>query len=69
MSLTKEQIAAHLEAIDKPEHPDHAAACAWAKDVLHTIDIKAQAGLCQFRLEGARAFLQDVRELTGLASA
>ena len=36
--------------------------------VLEQIDLKAQAGLCYFTLESARAFLQDIRKIISAAT-
>lgn len=33
------------------------------KSLLEKIDIKAEAGLCYFTLDSARAFLKDIRNL------
>jgi len=33
------------------------------KNLLEAIDIKAEAGLCYFTLDSARAYLQDIRAL------
>ncbi|MGX5885197.1 helix-turn-helix domain-containing protein, partial [Burkholderia gladioli] len=46
-----------------------AADGAAAEDVLETIDLKAEAGLCAMSLSGARAFLKDIREIVKTARA
>jgi predicted house-cleaning noncanonical NTP pyrophosphatase (MazG superfamily) len=38
-------------------------------ELLETIDIKAQAGLCQFSHAGTRAFIQDIRDLIAACKA
>jgi hypothetical protein len=38
------------------------------EELLHTIDIKAEAGLCQMTHSGTRAFLKDIRAIIKEAS-